>query len=53
MARGHEIPGHPIGKVRHTWRFRLSEIDAHFSTPSTKQGGARIALAVPGTQERQ
>jgi Helix-turn-helix domain len=53
MARNHEIPAHPIGKIRRTWRFRLSEIDAHFSAPSTKHAGARFGLAVPGTQERQ
>jgi len=53
MARNQEIPAHPIGKIRRTWRFRLSEIDAHFSAPSTKQTGASIGLAVPGAQERQ
>lgn len=33
MARTGEIPAHPIGRTRKTWRFRLSEIDAHFSAP--------------------
>jgi hypothetical protein len=53
MARKNEIPAHPIGNIRRTWRFRVSEIEAHFSEPSTKHAGARIRLAVPGTQERQ
>lgn len=33
MARKGEIPAHPIGRTRRTWRFRISEIDAHFSAP--------------------
>lgn len=53
MARRAEIPAHPFGYLRKTWRFRMSEIDAHFSVPTAKQSGASIATAVPGTQERK
>jgi len=53
MARKKEIPAHPLGNARKTWRFRLSEIDAHFSTPATRQTGGTIKAAVPGTQERK
>lgn len=53
MARKRLIPAHPIGRQRKTWRFRLSEIDAHFRIRSDKQGPATIGLAVPGTQERK
>jgi hypothetical protein len=42
MARKNEIPAHPIGHTRKTWRFRMSEIDAHFSMPSAKGPGATI-----------
>jgi hypothetical protein len=52
MVRAGEIPGHPIGRTRKTWRFRLSEIDAHFSTPR-KPVRATMAPAVPGTPERK
>jgi Helix-turn-helix domain len=52
MVRAGEIPGHPIGRTRKTWRFRLSEIDAHFSTPK-KPVRATMATAVPGTPERK
>lgn len=52
MARAGEIPSHPIGRTRKTWRFRLSEIDAHFSTPR-KRVRATMAPAVPGTQEKR
>ena len=47
MARKDQIPAHPLGRTRKTWRFRLSEIDAHFSASAT------IVPAVPGTQERK
>jgi hypothetical protein len=53
MARKGELPSHSIGRVRRTWRFRLSEIDAHFGTPAQKRSGAKIGAAVPGTQERK
>jgi hypothetical protein len=52
MARAGEIPSHPIGRTRKTWRFRLSEIDAHFSTPR-KPVRATMAPAVPGTPEKR
>ena len=52
MARKKQLPAHPIGKMRKTWRFRMSEIDAHFSVRAEKQSRASIASAVPGTQER-
>jgi hypothetical protein len=53
MARQGEIPAHPIGHERKTWRFRMSEIDAHFSTPAAKNSGATMSAAVPGTQGRK
>lgn len=37
MARKGEIPRHPIGHIRKTWRFRMSEIHAHFSTPEDQR----------------
>ena len=52
MARKREIPAYPIGHQRRTWRFRMSEIDAHFNTPASKNSGATMSTAVPGTQER-
>jgi len=53
MARSGEIPSHPIGKrSRNTWRFRISEIDAHFS-PSRKSPGANLSSAVPGATRRK
>jgi hypothetical protein len=51
MARNGQIPAHPIGRTRKTWRFRISEIDAHFSAPK-KQAHATMTAAVPGTKER-
>ncbi len=51
MARKKELPSHPIGRTRKTWRFRISEIDAHFSAPK-KQAHATMTAAVPGTKER-
>jgi hypothetical protein len=53
MARKSEIPAHPLGLMRKTWRFRISEIDNHFSKHAAKRPSATIALAVPGTQERK
>ena len=53
MARKNEIPAHPLGHTRKTWRFRMSEIDAHFSAPVPKRAGATMTVAVPGTQERK
>lgn len=53
MARSGELPAHPIGKTRKTWRFRLSEIDIHFRRLAERQRSATIAVAVPGTQGRK
>jgi hypothetical protein len=53
MARKGLVPAHPIGGQRKTWRFRISEIDSHFSIRSNMKGPATIGLAVPGTQERK
>lgn len=53
LARKGELPAHPIGNVRKTWRFRLSEIEAHFNRPAENQRSATIALAVPATQGRK
>jgi hypothetical protein len=51
MARKGEIPAHPIGELRKTWRFRISEIDAHFGHQNQKQAPATIRLAVPVTRQ--
>lgn len=54
MARKKLIPAHPIGGgERKTWRFRLSEIDAHFHLHNHTQGAATIRMAVPATQQRR
>lgn len=53
MARDSEIPAHPIGKrTRNTWRFRISEIDAHFS-PDRKNASVNLRSAVPGATRRK
>ena len=52
MARNGEIPSHPIGRVRKTWRFHISEIAAHVGA-MTNQRRATIAPAVPATHERK
>jgi hypothetical protein len=51
-ARKGEIPAHPIGRKRKTWRFKISEIDAHFSALK-KPARATMATAVPGTHGRK
>jgi hypothetical protein len=51
MARKKQIPAHPIGNLRKTWRSRLSEIEAHFSPRSARQASCMMGPAVPGTQE--
>lgn len=51
MARAGELPAHPIGRTRKTWRFRLSEIDAKFNNPRW-QATAKMPVAVPRTKER-
>ena len=53
MARKGLCPAHPLGDKRKTWRFRISEIDAHFGGRRERLGTGTIALAVPGTQERK
>ena len=51
MARAGELPAHPIGRTRKTWRFRLSEIDAHF-TARRQPVAAKMPVAVPGAKGR-
>jgi hypothetical protein len=53
MARKKEIPAHPIGRTRKTWRFRMSEVDAHFRLRSSRNGGAPTVATTPVTQERK
>lgn len=53
MARKRQIPAHPLGDMRKTWRFRISEIDAHFGLPFQKHIPATISLKVPVIQERR
>ncbi len=53
MARRRQIPAHPLGAERKTWRFRLSEIDAHFSLPKHSHQSDSITSAVPVTLERK
>lgn len=45
LARAGQIPSHPIGRTRKTWRFRLSEIEDHFS--AQRKRASLAALAVP------
>jgi hypothetical protein len=49
MARKGELPAHPIGRTRKTWRFRVSEVAAHFSNT----GHATMPAAVPGATRRK
>jgi hypothetical protein len=51
LARDGQLPAHPIGRTRETWRFRISEIDAKFSAPK-KPVLVTMPVAVPGTKER-
>lgn len=53
MARKQELPAHPIGHSRRKWRFRMSEIDAHFSLRDQTAAGVTMSPAVPGAQERK
>jgi hypothetical protein len=47
MARACEIPAHAIGKgSRNTWRFRISEIDAHFAAKRKPARAVPSAVAV-------
>lgn len=50
-ARRGEIPAHPIGHTRKQWRFRLSEVENHFSAIHNG-ASAKMRAAVPGTRER-
>jgi hypothetical protein len=50
MARTRQIPAHPLGRARKTWRFRMSEVDAHFSAPRSKQPGTAMSAISPGHQ---
>lgn len=52
MARNAELPAHPIGHERKTWRFRLSEVDEHFRLQSKPPVRARMSAAVPGAARR-
>jgi hypothetical protein len=52
LARKGEIPSHPIGHKRKTWRFLISEVSAHFSTPSRKPNGGTMAAAVTGIRKK-
>ena len=52
MARNAELPAHPIGHERKTWRFRLSEVDDHFRLQSKPPVRARMSAAVPGAARR-
>jgi hypothetical protein len=47
MARNGELPAHPIGHERKTWRFRLREIDAHFRSPKKS-----VSVAMPAAVYR-
>lgn len=53
LARRDLIPAHPLGDKRKTWRFKISEIDAHLSLPIQKRGRGVITLAVPVTSQRR
>lgn len=49
LARKGKIPAHPIGRIRKTWRFRISEVSARFGSP-VPQTRARIS---PGSSRTQ
>lgn len=51
MARRGQLPAHPIGGKRKTWRFLVSEVAANIAA-AKKQPRATMAAAVPGTKER-
>lgn len=48
LARKGEIPAHPIGHQRKTWRFRISEISAFFTRSPKRPVSVTISAAVPG-----
>lgn len=51
LARAGELPAHPLGRVRKTWRFRLSEIESHLSAQH-QSATVKMPVAVPRTKER-
>jgi hypothetical protein len=51
LAREGVITSHPIGGIRKTWRFRVSEIAADLEAYK-KPARGKIPQAVPGTKER-
>lgn len=51
MTRAGQITAHPIGGIRKTWRFRVSEVAADFDRLK-KPARATMPAAVPGTKER-
>ncbi len=51
LARAGELPAHPIGRTRKTWRFRLSEIEAHLSAHPHHRT-VKMPVAVPRTKKR-
>ncbi len=53
MARRGEIPAHPIGRgPRKTWRFRMSEIHAFFSTGKSP-ASARVDSGSPSASGKR
>ena len=53
MARNGEIPAHPLGRgARKTWRFLISEIDAHFRQKK-QPVHATMTPAVPRASKRR
>lgn len=51
LARAAELPAHPIGGQRKTWRFRISEI-ANCLRKFDIQPRGTMATAVPGAREK-
>jgi excisionase family DNA binding protein len=53
MARRGEIPAHPFGRgLRKTWRFRMSEIHAFF-TSSKPVASARVDSGSPSVSGKR
>lgn len=52
LARAAELPAHPIGGLRKTWRFRVSEI-ADCLCKSDIQPRGTMTTAVPGAREKR
>jgi len=51
LARANQLPAHPIGKTRMTWRFRLSEVEVYLN-PQQQRSTGKMPVAVPRTKER-